>query len=173
MSHYRHLHQIKRCNEKIKSKSKPLFTLKSRRNLIKGQNVPKLFLSLIWEGVEGLKGTQKCYFLPDCKHGQNKLEKLQSGTKVVQTLIFLFKMCAFINNFIPLILHSFFNTPPPPPPPPTPESMLSKVKERLKGLKYSIGFRGRGWGYKEEGHRYVHCVVPENIHTPPTDGSSD
>ena len=77
---------IKNCNKKIKLKSKPLFTLKSRRNLIKGQNVPKLF-SLIWEGVEGQKGTQKCYVSLDCKHGQNKLEKKQSGTKVVETLV--------------------------------------------------------------------------------------
>ena len=52
-------------------------------------------------------------------------------------------MCAFINNFIPLILHSFLT--------PTPESMLSKVKERLKGLKYNIGFGGRGWGYTRKG----------------------
>ena len=72
---YGHICMIKKCKEKIKSKSKPLFTLKSRRNLIKGQNVPKLFLSLIWEGVEGWKGTRKCYFSLDCKHGQNKLEK--------------------------------------------------------------------------------------------------
>ena len=78
---------IKKCNEKIKLKSKPLFTLKSRRNLIKGQNVPKLFSSLIWEVVEGWKGTRECYFSLDCKHGQNKLEKLQSGTKVVKILV--------------------------------------------------------------------------------------
>ena len=75
-----------KCNEKINLKSKPPFTLKSRTNLIKGQNVPKLFSSLIWV-VEGWKGTQKCYFSLDCKHGQNKLEKLQSGTKVVETLV--------------------------------------------------------------------------------------
>ena len=87
MSHYGHICMIKKCNEKIKLKSKPLFTLKSSRNLIKGQNVPKLFLSLIWEGVEGWKGTRKCYFSLDCKHGQNKLEKKQSGTKVVETLV--------------------------------------------------------------------------------------
>ena len=76
-----------KCNEKIKSKRKPLFTLKSRRNLIKGQNVPKLFLSLIWEVVEGWKGTRECYFSLECKHGQNKLEKLQSGTKAVKILV--------------------------------------------------------------------------------------
>ena len=87
MSHYRHICMIKRCNEKIKSKSKSLFTLKSRRNLIKDQNVPTLFLSLIWEEVEGWKGTRKCYFSLDCKHRQNKLERLQSGTKVVETLV--------------------------------------------------------------------------------------
>ena len=87
LSYYGHICMIKKCNEKIKSKSKPLFTLKSRRNLIKCQNVPKLFLSLIWEGVEGRKGTQKCYFSPDCKHEQNKPEKLQSGTKVVEILV--------------------------------------------------------------------------------------
>ena len=75
-----------KCNEKINLKSKPPFTLKSRTSLIKGQNVPKLFSSLIWV-VEGWKGTQKCYFSLDCKHGQNKLEKLQSGTKVVETLV--------------------------------------------------------------------------------------
>ena len=30
--------------------------------------------------------------------------------------------------------------------PPIPESMLFIVKERLEGLKYNIGFSGRGWG---------------------------
>ena len=46
----------------------------------------------------------------------------------------------------------FFNTITPPP---TPESMLSKVKERLKGLKYSIGFGGRRWGNTGEEDRYM------------------
>ena len=41
--------------------------------------------------------------------------------------------------------------------------MLSKVKERLKGLKCSIGFGERGWGYTEEGHRYVHYMEKEAI----------
>ena len=41
--------------------------------------------------------------------------------------------------------------------PPIPESMLFIVKERLKGLKYNFGFRGRGWGNTGGGDRYVHC----------------
>ena len=141
---------IKKCNEKKKLKRKPLFTLKSRRNLIKGQNVPKLFLSLIWEGVEGWKGTRKCYFSLDCKHRQNKLEKKQSGTKVVETLVY--NVC-FYQQFHSFNSTFFFNTITPPPP--TPESMLSKVKERLKGLKYSIGFGGRRWGNTGEEDRYM------------------
>ena len=42
-------------------------------------------------------------------------------------------------------------------PPPHPESMLFVVKERLEGLKHNIGLGGRGWEYKGEGDRYVHC----------------
>ena len=41
--------------------------------------------------------------------------------------------------------------------PPIPESMLFIVKERLEGLKYNFGFRGRGWGNTGGGDRYVHC----------------
>ena len=35
--------------------------------------------------------------------------------------------------------------------PPIPESMLFTVKERLEGLKYNFGFRGRGGGTQGEG----------------------
>jgi len=35
--------------------------------------------------------------------------------------------------------------------------MLFIVKERLEGLKYNIGFRGRGWENTGGGDRYVHC----------------
>ena len=62
----------------------------------------------------------------------------------------------FYQQFHSFNITFFFNTITPPHPPKTPESKLSKVKERLKGLKYSIGFGGKGWGYTEEGHRYVH-----------------
>ena len=35
--------------------------------------------------------------------------------------------------------------------------MFFVVKERLEGLKHNIGLGGRGWEYKGEGDRYVHC----------------
>ena len=45
-----------------KIESKPLFTLKSRMKLIKGQNVPFFILNL--GEVEGLKGNLKILFFP-------------------------------------------------------------------------------------------------------------
>ena len=63
-------------------------------------------------------------------------------------LKYLFKTRAFINNFIPLILTKKISNTITPPPPPTPES---KVKERLKGLKYSIGFGVSGGGTQRKG----------------------
>ena len=62
---------------------------------------------------------------------------LQSGTKL--TLLFI--MGAFINNFILLLFHSILT----PLIPRTPDSMLFVAKEGLEGLKYNIGFGGRGW----------------------------
>ena len=59
-------------------------------------------------------------------------------------------MC-FYQQFHSFNITFFFNTiiPPPPTPPATPESTLSK--ERLKGLKYIIGFGGEGGDTQRKG----------------------